>query len=360
MSLRRIALLGIGLSLVACKKDPPSDAPRSAESAPPKTKALDPNLAEAVAAASAGVQPGAPAAAASGGPPPNGIFAPGAADKELVRGQPPKLTIGSEGNEPRVALRPAQPKPGTRKNLTVRFSVQNGPNQGSLPVELALALEASKPKGEEGEIDEVPVQAKVSSARIAVTGAPIDLEKKVAKLKGAKIDYLVLPDGGATAFRVDVPKGVDESLGDMIASLSDTLAVVTLPVPDKPVGVGAYWMATSRDAPSGLDLMTYRLVKVERVDPSKVTLKVTTKRYSASESFDLPGLPPDVPRSLVEFQAIAEGTVELEPGQGFPLAVRHESALGATLGSADRPNQRAMLEIRTKAEFTSESMLAGK
>lgn len=351
MSFRSVVLLGIGLWAIGCEKDPPSNAaPSSAESAAPKTKALDPDLAEAVAAASAGI--GAHAApGAAGGPPPNGIFAPGAADKEIQRGQRPKITLGSDGAEPRVALRPAQPKPGTRHETTLRLSVQSGPNQGSLPVDFGLTFEAQKPKGEQGEIDEIPVQVKVTSARIALSGAPKELETSVAKLKGAKIDYLVLPDGGTTAHRTEVPKGAEESLADMVRWLSETIALLTLPVPDKPVGKGAYWMAATRDGMTGLDLVTYRLVKVEQVEGEKVTVNVNTKRYSATSTFDMPGLPPDVPKSLVEFQAIAESSLEMTPGRGFPSGGRHDSALGATLGKADAPQQAGMLEIRTRVEL---------
>jgi hypothetical protein len=93
---------------------------------------------------------------------------------------------------------------------------------------------------------------------------------------------------------------------------------------------------------------------VERVDGNRATLNVNTKRYSASPSFDLPGLPPEIPRTMAEFQALAEGKVELEGGKGFPLGGRLESALGAALGAANGPQgQRGMIEIRTRAELVA-------
>lgn len=348
----KLALIGFGLGLVtlACEKES-ARSESTEEPAAPKARALDPDLAEAVAAASAGIGSGnAPAAAASGGPPPNGIFAPGLADKELSRGQPPKLTLGSEGSEPRISLAPAQPKPGARQALTIRISVQSSPNQGALPIDLGVTLEAQKPRGEEGHVDEVPVTARVTSARVGMGGAPRDLEDSVAKLKGARVDYLVLPDGAGTGFRFDVPKALPAEFSEVVRSLSDVLAVFTIPYPDKPVGAGAFWMATSRDGALGLDLVTYRLVKVEKAEPSLVTLSVNTKRYAANSSFDLPGLPPDVPRTMVEFQSLAEGTVEIEPGKGFPRGGRQESALGAALGSPENPG---MVEIRTRAELSA-------
>jgi hypothetical protein len=126
---------------------------------------------------------------------------------------------------------------------------------------------------------------------------------------------------------------------------------VTLPYPQKPVGVGGFWMATSRDGVLGLDLVTYRMVKVEKIEGNKVTLNVNTKRYSTSPTFDMPGLPPDAPRNLAEFQALAEGSVQIEPGKGFPVGGIQNSALGATLQNPSNPAGRGMLEVRTRAEL---------
>lgn len=341
-------------ALLSCKRESQdSDVPKSSESAT-KTAALDPALAEAVAAASAGIGTGKiPRAASSGGPPPKGIFEPGLADQELARGQPPELTLGSDGSEPRIALGPAQPQPGSKRALTIRISNQNAPNQPVLPIELTVVLEAHKPRGEEGQITEVPVVARVTAARVGLAGAPRELEQQVSLLRGAKVEYLVLVDGAATAFTVDLPKAASQELEEVIRSLGDLLGALTLPVPDKPLGSGAYWMVTSRDTQLGLDLLTYRLVKVEQVQPKSVNLRLNIKRYAAGPEFDIPGLPPDAPRSMLEFQAVAEGTVELEPGQGFPASGGLESAIGATLGSPGNAGQRAMFETRMRAELIS-------
>lgn len=350
LRLRTLALLSTGLAFVGCKKEESAVSPKPVDSAASK-KSIDPDLEQAMAVASA--RSGAPGAtsAQDGGPPPNGIFPPGGADKELVLGQPPKLTLGSEGAEPRVALRPAQPKPGTKQERLIRFSFSNGA-QGALPVDFAVTFEALKPKGEEGLVNEIPVQVRINSARIGTSGAPRELEQDIAKLKGTTLEYLVLPDGGGTAYRTELAKGADEALGDIVHALGDTLAGVTLPVPEKPVGVGAYWMVTSRgDSQNGLDLVSYRLVKVARVSGDTVTLDVDTKRYSATPAFDMPGLPPDLPKTMAEFQAIGKGSVELVAGAGFFSSARQESALGATIGSAGKGGARGVVEIRTRAEI---------
>lgn len=339
-------LFAIAVTSGCEKKEPASETVQRTDAGVPKAEALDPDIAQAVAAASAARAKNS--GPQQGGPPANGIFAPGAADHEMARGAPPKLTLGSEGADPKVNFMPAQPKPGTKQNGTITIAQ----SQGGIPVEFGVAFEAQKAKTDGAPI---PVVVRVTSARVAVAGAPPDVESKVAGLRGAKVEYEVLPDGAGTGYHFELPKSVPPELGDSVRSLSDVLAVITLPYPQKPVGVGGFWMATSRDGVLGLDLVTYRMIKVEKVEGSKVTLTVNTKRYSTSSNFDLPGLPPDAPRTMTEFQSVAEGTVEIQPGKGFPIGGEQNSVLSATLQDPTKPAARGTLEVRTRADLRSGS-----
>ncbi|HET9934814.1 MAG TPA: hypothetical protein VFQ35_29115 [Polyangiaceae bacterium] len=343
-------LLGLPFLLLSCEKESPrSDAPKAAASSGEKATALDPDLAQAMAAASAAA-PAQPGTAAAGGPPATGIFAPGAADREVKKGDPPKLTLGNEGKEPRITLTPVQPKPGSKQSGIISVVQQQADGSG-IPIEFAVTFEAQKPKADAAPTAPVPVTVKVTGAKIAVAGAPKDLEATVAKLKGSKIDYEVAADGAGSNYRFELSKAAPADLGDTIRSLSDVIAVVTVPFPDKPVGAEGFWMATSREGVLGLDLVTYRLIKVERIDGQKVTLNVNTKRYSATPNFDLPGLQPGAPHSLAEFQALAQGTVELVAGKGFPVGGNQNSSLRAQLQDPANPRARGMLQIDTQAEL---------
>jgi hypothetical protein len=349
---RNLHLLWYGLVVAlsfGCKKES-DEVPVSAASAPPNERALDPDIAQAVAAASARTAPGA-AGSKEGGPPPNGIFSPAAAEKEAPKGSPPKITLGSEGSDPKVALGPAQPKPGSKVSGKIRVEVQADPRQGGLPIEFGVTLEAQKPGDAAAAPGPVTVIAKVTSANIGMPGAPPDLVRDIGKLRGSKVEYQVLPDGGATGFRYEAAKGVAAEFEESLRALSDTLAVITLPYPDKPVGVGAYWMATSRDGVFGLDLVSYRLVKVENIAGGRATLSVNTKRYSASPTLDLSGLPPGTPNQMTEFQALAEGNLDVVPGRGFPSAGEQTSVLGAAVGAGNGKQPAGTLQLRTRAKI---------
>src|SRR5882724_7053657 len=170
------------------------------DAAAPKPKAAtddEPDLAQAVAAVGArsGAGNGVAAGAAAGGPPPNGIFGPGEADKALAKGAPTTLTVGSEGAEPKLSLGPA-PKPGSKRTGTLTIASQSDPQQGAIPISFALSLEVQKGKSDSDAGASAPLQvaAKVTGATINAPGVPPDLVAAIGKLKGSRVEYQIGPD----------------------------------------------------------------------------------------------------------------------------------------------------------------------
>jgi len=290
---------------------------------------------------------------AAGGPPPTGIFGPGEADKAAPKGSPATLTLGSNGSEPRVSLGPA-PKPGLKRAGTIDLATQSDPQQGAIPIQFAVTLEALKPKAEPKEGEAPPltsVVVKVTNAKINAPGVPADLASAVGKLKGSRVEYQVGADGSALNLRTEIPKGIDAGFKDPVQALSDLLLNVALPYPNKPLGLGAFWMVTSRDMIMGLDVVTYRMVKVEKIEGTHVSLSVNTKRYAASPAFELEGLPPDAPHTMGEFRSMGEGKVTVASGEAVPNEGEIQSLIGATLGPVDA-KQRMGVQVQTRASFT--------
>lgn len=316
----------------------------------------EPDLAKAmgsVAAARAN-----PSAGNAGGPPPSGIFGPGEADKAALKGAPASLTLGSEGGEPRVQLG-GPPKPGTKRAGTIDLATQSDPQQGAIPIQFAVTLETLKPKAEgdkpkvEGEAPAptlTQIVVKVTGAKINAPGVPADLANAVSKLKGSRVEYQVGAAGTALNLRTEVPKGVDPGFRDPVQALGDLLLGMTLPFPSKPVGLGGYWMVTSRDQVMGLDVVSYRLIKVEKIEGTLVSLSVNTKRYAASPAFEVEGLPPDAPKTMAEFRAAGEGKISVAAGESLAKDGELQWLIGAALGAADA-KQRPMVQVQTRASF---------
>jgi hypothetical protein len=344
------------LAVSACEKNEPKpeSTQKKEETAASKVEAIDPNLAEAVAAASVDAPGrGGPPGQVAGGPPLDGVFAPGGADKELARGALPKITLGSEGSDPKQQLGPT--KAAGKLAGTIQIAMQSDPRQGAIPVLLNLTIEPKKAEAGPGNASDKgavsqAVSVRVVSAKIDAPSVPKDLDEQLSKLKGSKVEYSILPGGAGAGFRFDVPKGAPEEFKDVVRSLSDSLSLLTIPYPDKPIGAGGFFMVTSRDDFLGLDLVTYRMIKIKEVTATGVTLDVNTKRYAANRIFDFPGLPPNIDKNLAEFQATSEGTVQYPLGALLPTQGEVSSVLAAQLGAKD-PKQRAMLQFQTRAQL---------
>jgi len=233
--------------------------------------------------------------------------------------------------------------------------VQQG-QQGGLPLEFALTLEASKPKENEAPAGSVKMSAKITGATIPVAGAGKEAESVIGKMKGSRIDYVVSADGIGSGYKVEAGKAVAPDLVIWLETLRDTLALVTLPVPQKPLGAGAYWMVTTREGVLGLDLVSYRMVKIEAINEGVATFSVNAKRYAASATLDLAGLPEGIPKEMSEFQSASESKLELKPGSGFPQGGDVNSALAIGIGPPPGPNQRGpaqglMIQSRATLQF---------
>ncbi len=286
-----------------------------------KEPAVDPNLAKAMASA-------APAQTDTSGPPPTGVFAPGAADREIKKGGAPQIKIGSEGSEPKVDLSKNGLKPGTKTTWNAQLGFRAGQRVPKLPIDVKLVFEAKKVKDEEATTGQ-PVVAKVTEAKLsaALANVPKDVLDLVSQLKGTQITFTVASNGAAKDFKSTLSKTASEGAGNLARALYEVLATVLLPYPDKPMGMGGFWMVTSRGEFSGVDAVAYRLVKVIGVEGDTVKLDVNTKRYSADNQIKLPGIP--LGAQLVQFRALGTGLLTAKAGEGLPIGVKLQQQVGA-------------------------------
>lgn len=346
--------VGLLASVCACQKEPEQVATEQQQDAGAVDKAaqIDPSLAKAVEAANAK----APAqAGAASGPPPNGIFGPGGADKELPVGAPAKITLGGQGEAPRYTLSGATFKPRDKMKGTIQMAVQTDPRQGALPVDFSLSFEGKPPVAEPGAAVQAltHVVATVEAASVGAVDLPPAVTDSLKKLKGSRIEYQLAANGAGSNFTPMLTKqAAGSELTNVFNALGDALATMTLPVPDQPIGTGAFWMATTRERVMGLDTVTYRLIRVQRAEPTQMTLTLETKRYAASADFSL------VPGNwtLVEFQSAADGTAMIAHGQPFPFKGLLKLNVIAGVSNKDKPDEQGNVVVQGQARVTFDEL----
>jgi hypothetical protein len=309
-------LLLCGLTQAACSKDEPPQlaaAPTASASVSVGDSEIKLDLPEVGADGSKG-------GGAEMQPPPQGVFAPGQADRYIKQGAALKLDIFQDGGAPKSTLW-MMPEDGSKHALTVEVGGQmDGRPLPMLRYELSVAVSA--PKAKEGESSPMPtVTFVLDSAKSSAQQAgrlPAALQKEIAKLKGSKIIASLSAYGSVDQTKTEMADGVMEGLALILDRLAMALSMVVGPMPTEPVGVGAYWMARDRARLGGVDVLRYRVTRVESVSNGQTKLKMDVKHYAATSK----SLPSGAPEGLVvsQFQSQALAELVKVPGQFLPVS----------------------------------------
>jgi hypothetical protein len=354
MSIRRSLAVGLALcgllGAAACEDKKAATKPaEGADSGAPKPNSrADKNIVDALRAVGS--------ARASEGPPENGVYAPGAADALMKIGDPPKVVVGSKGAAPGVQLQSPVPGKGKKLEGKVEVGIMLGQGRALPTVEFALSLDSpGKPADPAAPPAPVELTAKVTGAKPAqeqLGQLPAEIAGALTKARGSKIKLEVLPNGFGRIAGVEPSKEFDPQLAILVRSGADTLAFAFLPYPTEPIGVGGYWMITSREPYEGLDTMVYRMFKVLDIKPDRVELEVNVKRYVAGGQLDLAGLPPN---QLAEFSGNVSGRMEVMPSDTSQIHADLTDILAANLTPTDpaaaKGGQRLGLQLRMKTRL---------
>jgi hypothetical protein len=366
----------LGLLSAGCEEEPrkTQTVDAGAQDSGPTQPLLGGKLGEAVAAAGASatvreapVQGGGDA----NSPPEKGIFEPAAADKAHPRGAPAKLEILGQGSEPRAAIA-AKLEPGATRKVVLTLGLRA---QTPIDVDFAVAFKIDKPKddkakkGAEGAASAsaggatggvpggLPVIGKIASAGVSMQqGAPEELAKLFAKLKGSQIRFTAAPDGSARDLGYEIAKDADAGLETILQGLVEALSLMLAPLPATPVGVGAYWMVTDRASSSGIDVLRYRVFRVTKMEGGQASLSVEVRQYAADDEIRVPGAQQAMTLPLDRFESRGKGDITWKSGASF-LAESAEvtSQLQALVIPPGQANQRGQVQTEVRLKLAPEA-----
>lgn len=324
------ALVCVPLLLLGCD-EPPKPAAKPAASAD-KGPVVDAKVAAAVAAAASAKNAGQKK---TDGPPPGGVFAPGAADALFGPKDGVKVELGSPGEGDKITLKP--PSQDRWKGApTVLVSVRLGQRSALPSVDLSLSLSVDKPK-EEGAIPALLAEVKkVTLSKEQMGSVPKEAEKELGKMKGAIVAFAPAPLGPMRP-EVRADKDATGQLSLPLDGLAAALFYASVPPPPAPVGKGGFWIAGSRQRLNGFDLVTYRMYKVKAIDGDKVTLTVSGHAYAASGDTTLPGVAKGT--QLAQFESSTEGELVLKSGDPLAESAELQNVVGAVFGQEGQPGR---------------------
>jgi hypothetical protein len=341
-----VCALGLG----ACQSEPPKvEKAKDEQAAEAEQKpAVDNKIASAMQAAAqaeaARAQPGQGAA-----PPPDGILGLEAADRELSIGKPAEVTLGGAGGSPKLSLGTGELKAGEGPRGTLDVSYRIG---GSVvpTIEYSYQIVRSAP----GETD--PLTTKLTLLKAAPSAnqpgrLPANMAGEIAKLNGSTVELTSTRQGYPIGAAKVHAKNDDPQLVPLVESAATALTALVLPRPEVPVGPGAFWMVKSRESFNGADVVVYRMVKVETVTGDVAELSVNTRRYLASKTLPLEGLPP---HELREFQGEGSATLSLRQGALYPHQGKVRDTMLALVVPNDQPGQAIPVQSDLSATLTTQ------
>jgi hypothetical protein len=372
-------LRAAGLSIAAlglfsgCNDDKTTTtADAGVEDAGSQKPILTGKLGAAVAAAEAGSGQAAAPKAPGDGPPEAGFFPPGGADKAQPPGAPTKIEVLSEGADPKVQLVLSRP---SEQHVRVMGGYRAGGQQGGLPVfEYGVSLKTEKAKGKdekEAKSDAMQVMAKVTE--VTIPGAAGKLPKELAdgldRLKGGEIRYQLTPEGVMLDLTLSPPKEKEKDknpeIGPLLElamrGLVETLTQVTIPLPNKPVGVGGYWIATDRSTTFGIEVVRYRVFKVQNIEKDQAILSVDTRQYAVKEEIDLGAIAQNQKITAERFDSQGKGTLTWKSAEFVSstseLTQRTQVAIGGGPGGpkGGAPKGALMVELSAKTSAPEKS-----
>jgi hypothetical protein len=310
-----LALAG-ALACAGCDdKKTSSESPLpDASASPDKYATADPKLAKALQATTSR------SGASDKGPPADGIFAPGAADARHSVGAPTTVDLVSEGSEPRVDLLPSADASADAATTAsygpaiLELGMQMGPRAAMPTIDFGLLLGPAK-KDDGGTDWLVAEVRRAAPSKKQLGDLPPGVDKEIGSLAGTSIRIKMTPDGRESDVRTQLGKGGLSDLERVATSAAEALVFATVPLPGKPVGVGAQWIAETRMPLSGLDVIAYRAYRVREIDGDHLRLALDVKAYAAGKDVQLQGVPKGA--TLEQFDAQLSGDLQVSRGESL-------------------------------------------
>jgi hypothetical protein len=297
---------------VACEEKHSSSPSKVTDAGATTSKYVtaDPKIEKALQAAASATPP-----RQHGTPPVNGIFPPGAADEEHPKGVPTKIDLISAGDEPRILLTGASAdavRMSSYGPAGLELGMQMGPRV-ALPV-IDLSMMFGPAKKDDGGTDWLVAEiGHAITAKQQLGELPPGTDKEIATLAGTLIRIKVPSDGLESEAALRLSKTAHPELERLVQNAVESLVLATIPLPTKPVGVGAQWIAETRMPMSGLDVVAYRAYRVKSVTGDRLHLSLEVKGYAASRDPQFPGVPKGA--TLVQVNAEAQGEMEFVRGE---------------------------------------------
>ena len=240
------------------------------------------------------------------------------------------VVVVKQGSEPRAELRLGLKAGDTfRSAMTMKMGIamtvngQQVPNTATPAVRMVMAgrIEEVSDTGVAAyrytmeELGVVPA-AEVDPAVAAAT------TQALASMQGLTGTGSVDRRGTAGPATLDTTKVTDPAVKSMLDSVTSQVANLTVPFPEKAVGVGAVWRAKKEAVLNGITTETTTSYTLVARDGDGYELDVTQDVTAAKGDVAIPGLPAGATAEVIRYQLANTGHITGNVGRAIPSKSR--------------------------------------
>lgn len=299
MTLPRLAVLLLGLSVCGCPSDSPKVQP--ARDAAPAASVFAPTSKSGAVAVPT---------------PKDGVLEPAAADALLALGAPARVHVIDAGAEPRAVLRydvPAGSKQSTDMRMAMELEVRAAgndlPRQKLPDLVMRLDLVASTRDAlgvhVDGVISKVTMEPKSAEERKLASA----MATALGGIQGLKIAYVTTPEGRVRDIKIAAGSAIDSAAMQMLDQLKQSFDSMVVPLPTEAVGVGAVWQSVAR-LKAGAEVVQFSRYTLKKREGTVIELVSELTQLAAARAMSVPGN--GTTGKLEEFRSSGKGSVHAD------------------------------------------------
>ena len=273
-------------------------------------------------------------------------------------GAPAAVTLIATGAEPRTKLRYSAPttyKATMVSNSTASMAMDvagmsmppmNGPTVTST-ADLAVTSVAAN-----GDLSYTIAMGGMSGGAGADPTVAATLQGLDADIKTIRGTATISDRGVKRASSFDTSKVTNPQFKQSIDGMTTSLEMLSMPLPEEAVGVGARWEVRQGMASGGMSIFQKTVLEIVKIDGKSITLTVTGEQTAPPQSMSNPALPPGTEARLQTMAGTVNGTITLRLDELVPTSVTNNQMNMVMEISMGGQSQVMSMSTTTKTEVS--------
>lgn len=265
------------------------------------------------------------------------------AGKGKVLESNPTVRLLESGSEPKQKLRFVVKKGSvnkgtiiTKMEMNISFGDRNPQRITNPPIKVVMSARVTETRNDgtikyEFNLDKADAINDGSVPEQMVSGIR-DALRSVEGIKG----YEVVTDRGYSQdVSFSLPQNINPQVKEVMENMKNSLAKMSAPLPEEPVGQGAIWEVDNELLQNGVRINQRVIYKLKQCSEKRCKIDIELKQTAGKQIMTSPNLPSGASVELQELQGSGKGEMEINLEQLFPIKSSLQSSHAFTMKVSD-------------------------